>query len=43
MKRRSHKYSINRTRPKYGHKYTKYEMRLSIIMVMCNKQHQSNI
>ena len=43
MKNRSHRYGINRPRPRYGHKYTKYKMGLSIMMVICNKQHLSNI
>ena len=36
MKNRSHRYDINRARPRLGHKYTKYKMRLSIMIVMCN-------
>ena len=43
MKHRSHKYDINRTRPRHGHKYTKYKMCLSIMMVICIKQHLGNI
>ena len=39
MKNGSHTYEINRTRPRHGHRYTKYKMCLSIMMVMCNKQH----
>ena len=30
MKNRSHRYDINRPRPIYGHKYTKYKMCFSI-------------
>ena len=30
---------INRSRPRYGHKHTKYKMCLSIMMVICVKQH----
>ena len=30
MKSRSHRYDINRLRPRHGHKYTKYKMYLSI-------------
>ena len=26
MKNRSHKYDINRPRPRYGHKYTKFNI-----------------
>ena len=43
MKHRSHKYDINRTRPRHGHKYTKYKMCLSIMLVICIKQHLGNI
>ena len=43
MTNRSHKYDINRTRPRHGYKYAKYKMYLSMLMVMCNKQHLSNI
>ena len=43
MKNRSHRYDINRPMPRPGHKYTKYEMCLSKIMVICIKQHLSNI
>ena len=42
MKNRSHRYDINRTRPRQGYKYTKYKMCLSMMMFMCNKQHLSN-
>ena len=43
MKNRSQIYDINRTRLRHGHKYTKYTTYLSLIMVMCIKQHLSNI
>ena len=33
----SHRYGINRTRPRHGQKYTKYKMCLSMMMVMCIK------
>ena len=39
MKKRSHRYDINRTRPTNGHKYTKHKMCLSIMMVICIKEH----
>ena len=39
MKNRSIRYDINRPRPRHGHKYTKYRIRLSIMMVICTKQH----
>ena len=38
-KSRSHIYDITRPRPRHGHKYTKYEMYLDVIMVICIKQH----
>ena len=38
-----HRYDINRTKQTHGHKHTKYKICLSIMMVMCNKQHLSNI
>ena len=34
MKNRPHRYDINRPRPRHGHKYAKYKMYLSIMMVM---------
>ena len=43
MKNRSQRYDINRLRPRYGHRYTKYKMCLSIVMTICIKQHLSNI
>ena len=43
MKNRSHTHDINRPRPRYGHKYTKYKMCLSIMMSTYIKQHLSNI
>ena len=33
----------NEPRPRLGHKYTKYKMCLRIVMVICIKQHLSNI
>ena len=39
----SHKYGINRSRPRHGHKYTKYEMCFSTMMDICIKQHLTNI
>ena len=38
MKNRSYRYNINRLRPRDGHKYTKYKVGLSIMMVICIKQ-----
>ena len=36
MKNGSHRYDINKARPRNGHKYAKYKMCLSMMMVMCN-------
>ena len=41
MKNGSHRYNINKTNPRHGHKYTKHKMLPSMMMVMCNKQHLS--
>ena len=43
MKNRSHRYDLNRPRPRYRHRYTKYKIYLSMMMVICIKQHLSNI
>ena len=43
MKNISHRYNINRPRQRHGHKYTKYEMCLSVMMVIYIKQYLSNI
>ena len=43
MKNRPHKYDINRPRSRYRDKYTKYKIFLSITIVICMKQHLSNI
>ena len=43
MKTRSYRYIVNRLRRTHGHKYTKYKRCLSIMMVICIKQHLSNI
>ena len=43
MKNISHRYDINRPRPRHdGHKCAKYKMCFSIFVVLCIKQHQSN-
>ena len=34
MKNRLHRYHSNIPRPKYGHKYTKYKMCLTVMMVI---------
>ena len=43
IKNKSKRYDINWSRLRDGHKYTKYKMCLSIVMVIYNKQHLSNI
>ena len=43
LKNASHRYDINRARPRYGHKYTKHKICLSVMMTICNKQQLSNI
>ena len=43
MKNRSHRFDINITKPRYGYEYPKCKMCLGMMMVMCNKQHLSNI
>ena len=43
MKKRSHRYDINRPRPTNGHKYTKYKMCFSVMMVICIMKHPNNI
>ena len=37
MNSRSQRNDINRSRPRHEHKYTKYKMCLSIVMVVCIK------
>ena len=43
IKSRSQRYDINRPGTRHGQKYTKYKMCLSIMMVVCIKQHLSII
>ena len=43
MKNRSHRYDINRPRPRHGHKYAKFKMCLSKMIVICIMQHVSSI
>ena len=42
-KKRSHRYGKNEPRSRYGHKYSKYKKCLSMMMLLCIKQHLSNI
>ena len=39
MKNRSQRYDIDKPWLRNGRKYTRYKMRLSIMMVICIKQH----
>ena len=41
-KNKSHRYDINRPRSSHGHKYSKYKKCLTMIMLICIKQHLSN-
>ena len=43
MKNRSYRYDINRPRSRHGHKFSKYKKRLIMTMLICIKQHLSNI
>ena len=43
MKNRSHRHDINRPRLRPGHKNTKYRKFLNMMMLICIKQHLSNI
>ena len=43
MENRSHRYDINRPRPRHGHKYAQFNMCLSRMMAVCIKQRLSNI
>ena len=43
MKHGSHRYDINRLRPRHEHKYIKYEMCSSKMMVICIKQNLSSV
>ena len=36
-------YDLNRPRPRHGQKHTKYKICLSIMMIICIKQHISSI
>ena len=43
MKSKSQRYNLNSPRPRHGHIYTNCKMCFSIMMVICIKQHLSNI
>ena len=43
MKNRSHRYDMNKPRSRHGHKYSKNKKCLTVMMLICIKQHLSNI
>ena len=43
MKKISPRWDINKLRSKHGHKYSKYKTSVSMMMLICIKQHLSNI
>ena len=43
IKNRSHRYEINRPSSRHGCKYSKYKKCLSMMILMCTKQHLSKI
>ena len=43
MKNRSHRYDINRPKSRHRHKYSKYKKCLSMMILICIKQHLSSI
>ena len=43
MKKRSHRYDINRPTSRHEQKYSKYKKYLSMMMLLCIKQHLINI
>ena len=43
LKNRSHRYDINSHRSRHGHEYRKYKKCLTMVMLVCIKQHLSNI
>ena len=43
IKNRLHRYDINRPRSRNEHKYNGYKKCLIMIMLLCTKQHLSNI
>ena len=42
MKNKSHRYDINKPRSRQRHKYGKYKKCLSMMMLICIKQHLRN-
>ena len=43
MKNRSHRYDIDKPRPRHGHNYTIYKMYFNIMVTICIKQYLRNI
>ena len=43
MKKVSDRYDTNKPKPRHGHGYTKYKVCFSMMMILCTKQHLSNI
>ena len=43
MKNRSYRYDINRPRSRHGRKSSKYKKCLTMMLLICIKQHLSNI
>ena len=43
IKNRSHRYIIDKPKPRHGQKYSKYKVCLTMIIFTCIKQHLSNI
>ena len=40
--KQSHRYDINRPKSRHGHRYSKQKKCLSMIILICIKQHLSN-
>ena len=40
IKNRSHRYDVNQPRSKRGHKYSKYKKGLTMVILICIKQHK---
>ena len=43
IKNTSHRYDINRPRPRHGHKYSKYKKCLIMIMLVSIRQHPNKL
>ena len=42
MKNRSHRYDMNKPRSRHELKCSKYEKRLTLVMLICIKQHEKS-